>query len=95
MISAAFSFLQLCMAAFVIAAPIAADETMTTTGATPWQYGTGGGIIGLIILILDIIVWSEFNPPFPSPSPSSPCPNSPYAHVLVHPDRTHVIWSAN
>ena len=63
MISAALSlFLHLCMAAFVAAAPIAvADETVTAAAVTPWQYGTGGGIIGLIILILDIIVWSKSN----------------------------------
>ncbi|RYP81169.1 hypothetical protein DL769_002117 [Monosporascus sp. CRB-8-3] len=51
-------FLQLCLAAFVAAAPIA-DETMTVTKATPWQYGTGGGIVGFIVLILDIIVFIE------------------------------------
>ena len=57
MINAAFSmFLQLCLAALAFAAPLA-DETVTTTG-TPMQYGTGGGILGFIILILDIIVFS-------------------------------------
>ena len=89
MIAAAFSFLlQLCMAAFVAAAPIDADETMTTAGVTPWQYGTGGGIIGLIVLILDIIVWSEFNHHVPFPLRSHPHPPH-YAR------RTHVIYSAN
>ncbi|KAK6836662.1 hypothetical protein PG990_014131 [Apiospora arundinis] len=58
MINAAFSmFLQLCLAALAFAAPLA-DETMKTTG-TPMQYGTGGGIIGFIILILDIIACIE------------------------------------
>ncbi|EMR62481.1 hypothetical protein UCREL1_10583 [Eutypa lata UCREL1] len=51
-------FFQLCLAALVAAAPIA-DETMTATKATPWQYGTGGGIIGFIVLVLDIIVFIE------------------------------------
>lgn len=57
-------FFQLCLAALVAAAPIA-DETMTATKATPWQYGTGGGIIGFIVLVLDIIVFSSFSPPAP------------------------------
>lgn len=62
MLSAAFPlFLQLCLAALIAAAPIA-DETMTVAKATPWQYGTGGGIVGFIVLILDIIVFSQFCP---------------------------------
>lgn len=24
-----------------------------------WKYGTGGGVVGFVILILDIIVWSK------------------------------------
>ncbi|TPX15858.1 uncharacterized protein E0L32_000192 [Thyridium curvatum] len=52
------ALLQLFLAALAFAAPIA-DETLTTTTATPWQYGTGGGIIGVIVLILDILVWIE------------------------------------
>ncbi|KAH9908837.1 hypothetical protein F4778DRAFT_714191 [Xylariomycetidae sp. FL2044] len=50
--------LQFCLAALAFAAPIA-DETLTTTEAAPWQYGTGGGVLGFIVLILDIIVWIE------------------------------------
>lgn len=50
--------LQLFLAALAWAAPIA-DE-VTTTGMNPAQrYGTGGGIIGFIVLVLDIIVWSK------------------------------------
>ena len=49
-------FLQLLLAVFAYAAPIA-DE-ISTTVADPWQYGTGGGIIGFIVLVLDILVWS-------------------------------------
>ncbi|KAI0147079.1 hypothetical protein GGR57DRAFT_477803 [Xylariaceae sp. FL1272] len=49
--------LQLCLASWAFAAPIA-DETLTTTNNS-WQAGTGGGIIGLIVLILDIIVFVE------------------------------------
>ncbi|KAK1749343.1 hypothetical protein QBC47DRAFT_395975 [Echria macrotheca] len=50
------SFLtQLCLASLALAAPI--DGEVKTTDA--WQYGTGGGILGLIVLILDIIVFVE------------------------------------
>ncbi|KAF4466856.1 Cardiolipin synthase [Fusarium albosuccineum] len=51
------SFLQLWLATLAFAAPIA-DDAVSATSAKPWHYGTGGGIIGFIILILDIIVWS-------------------------------------
>ena len=54
MISPAISMvLQLWLATLAMAAPISA------TTKTPWQYGTGGGILGFIVLILDIIVWVE------------------------------------
>lgn len=49
--------LQLCLASLALAAPAAQDLTATTSGNT-WQYGTGGGVIGFIVLILDIIVFS-------------------------------------
>ncbi|KAK4547646.1 hypothetical protein LTR36_000603 [Oleoguttula mirabilis] len=46
--------LQLSLAALTLAAPV------TTTGMNPSQsYGTGGGIVGFLILILDILVWIE------------------------------------
>jgi hypothetical protein len=56
--------IQLCMAVLAFAAPIA-DETLTATGhGNAWQYGTGGGILGFIVLILDIIVIRTcYNPP--------------------------------
>jgi len=38
----------------------AAEESLTTTGhGDAWKYGTSGGIIGFIVLILDIIVFME------------------------------------
>ena len=49
--------LQLCLAALCSAAPIADDFTTLNSNAT--QYGTGGGIIGFIVLVLDILVWSK------------------------------------
>ncbi|KAK4640887.1 hypothetical protein QC762_607715 [Podospora pseudocomata] len=48
---------QLCwFATFALAAPV---DTVHVEGGNAWQYGTGGGIIGLIVLILDIIVFIE------------------------------------
>ncbi|KAM7192848.1 hypothetical protein V8F20_008645 [Naviculisporaceae sp. PSN 640] len=52
-----FSLLaQLCFAGLGLAAPAA---EATTAGGNAWQYGTGGGILGLIVLILDIIFFVE------------------------------------
>lgn len=51
------TFLCQLFAVLAFAAPIA-DETLSTTGRDNVGYGTGGGIVGLIILILDIIVVS-------------------------------------
>lgn len=47
-----------------------AEETVTgQSHGNTWQYGAGGGVLGFIVLILDIIVWSTFSPipPFPLP----------------------------
>ena len=39
-----------------LAAPmVAGDELASTAGGNAWQYGTGGGILGLVVLILDVI----------------------------------------
>lgn len=55
--------LQLCLATLGHAAPV-------QTGAldNSWQYGTSGGLVGLVVLILDIIVIGT-----PGPSPSRVC----------------------
>ncbi|KAL1582969.1 hypothetical protein WHR41_08245 [Cladosporium halotolerans] len=45
--------LQICLAALCHAAPL------STTSSNATQYGTGGGIVGFIILVLDILVWIE------------------------------------
>lgn len=55
-ISALSAFLQLWLASLVAAAPVA-DGVITASGDNAWEYGTSGGIIGLIVLILDIIVF--------------------------------------
>ncbi|KAI1428831.1 hypothetical protein F5Y12DRAFT_710774 [Xylaria sp. FL1777] len=52
-----YLLLQLCLAAWAFAAPLS-DETMTTSTA-PWHYGAGGGVIGFIVLVLDLIVFVE------------------------------------
>jgi len=46
-------FLQLSMFMLAEAAPL------TVQSAKPWQAGTGGGIVGFIVLVLDIIAWSK------------------------------------
>lgn len=35
-----------------------AEETLMTSHGNAWKYGSGGGLIGFIVLILDIIVFS-------------------------------------
>lgn len=49
-------FLHLCLASLAMAAPVANDQVHVMS---PAQYGAGGGVIGFIVLVLDIIVWSE------------------------------------
>lgn len=47
--------LQLSFFAFAMA-----EETVGATNhSNTWQYGAGGGVLGFIVLILDIIVWSK------------------------------------
>ncbi|KAF9880264.1 hypothetical protein CkaCkLH20_02218 [Colletotrichum karsti] len=50
-------FFQLCFALLAAAAPV--DSNLSATAQNSWQYGTGGGIIGFIVLVLDIIVFIE------------------------------------
>lgn len=44
------ALLQLSLALFVEAAPVSVQST-------GWQGPTGGGIVGFIVLVLDIIAW--------------------------------------
>lgn len=44
--------LQLSLFLAVEAAPISIQ-------AEPWQTGAGGGVVGFIVLVLDIIAWSK------------------------------------
>jgi hypothetical protein len=47
--------LQLCLAPLGLAAPVSTEALDNS-----WQYGTGGGLLGLVVLILDIIVFGRF-----------------------------------
>ena len=47
--------LQLCLATLGLAAPVVVQSPKNS-----WQYGTGGGLLGLVILILDIIVFGKW-----------------------------------
>lgn len=49
--------LQLCLASLGLAAPVSTESLDNT-----WQYGTGGGLLGLVVLILDIIVFGTLVP---------------------------------
>ena len=57
---AALSFLLL--AASALAAPMSTEAVQENA----WKYGTGGGIIGFIVLILDIMIFSTFPTSFPA-----------------------------
>ncbi|GAP83835.1 putative conserved hypothetical protein [Rosellinia necatrix] len=52
-----YFLLQLCLATWVFAAPIADD--VVDIASKPWHYGAGGGIVGFIVLVLDLIVFIE------------------------------------
>lgn len=52
---------HLLLATFASALPT--GDVTTTTAGNSWQYGTGGGILGLIVLVLDIIVFGTRHPP--------------------------------
>ncbi|KAH7413518.1 hypothetical protein BKA64DRAFT_356431 [Cadophora sp. MPI-SDFR-AT-0126] len=39
---------------------VAAEESLTATShGNAWKYGSGGGIVGLIVLVLDVIAFIE------------------------------------
>ena len=61
------ALLQLSMFMLAEAAPI------TSQSAKPWQAGTGGGIVGFIVLVLDIIAWSKPSTSISSYLYSTPC----------------------
>ncbi|EFQ36776.1 hypothetical protein CGRA01v4_13727 [Colletotrichum graminicola] len=51
--------LQICFALLAVAAPVSDPALGTAVHGNTWQYGTGGGILGFIVLVLDIIVFLE------------------------------------
>lgn len=57
-------FIQFLLFALTFAQPI--DTQAVQENA--WKYGTGGGVIGFIVLVLDILVFSQ-SPPFCCCSP--------------------------
>jgi len=59
-----FLLLQLWLAATTLAAPIADPEISTMSSAA--NFGTGGGVIGFLVLVLDVLVWSTPCPSIPS-----------------------------
>jgi hypothetical protein len=81
-------FLQLCLAALCSAAPIAAQDATT-------QYGAGGGVIGFIVLVLDILVWSKSCSFSESPQPSRKMLTSHLVEVLKssRPVSHKLLWS--
>lgn len=60
--SALSTLLQLSLVCLAAAAPLT-----TESHGNSWQYGTGGGILGLIVLVLDIIVVSTYSCSYPCP----------------------------
>ncbi|KAH7370945.1 hypothetical protein BKA65DRAFT_26645 [Rhexocercosporidium sp. MPI-PUGE-AT-0058] len=45
---------------FSLLSLVMAEETFSaTTHGNAWKYGSGGGIVGLIVLVLDIIAFLE------------------------------------
>jgi hypothetical protein len=57
MLQIAFTFfLQLLFSALTLAAPTVESEHFHVQ---PWHWGTGGGVIGFVVLILDIIVFCK------------------------------------
>jgi hypothetical protein len=50
---------QLLLQFFLFALTVAQPIAIETTQENAWKYGTGGGVIGFAVLILDIIVFVE------------------------------------
>ncbi|KAK1976848.1 hypothetical protein LZ30DRAFT_692593 [Colletotrichum cereale] len=85
--------LQLCLALLAVAAPISNPTLETAAHGNTWQYGTGGGILGFVVLVLDIIVFRTY--PLLS-SKSVLCPNrAPHLVEVLKSDRpvSHkILW---
>merc|ERR1712225_121531 len=51
---------------------VMAEETLTAAShGNAWKYGSGGGIVGLIVLVLDVIAFIEILKSAAHPSTSS------------------------
>ncbi|KAH8661573.1 hypothetical protein BGZ60DRAFT_381354 [Tricladium varicosporioides] len=49
--------IQAALMVVAMAAPLPGDVSIESSNT--WQYGTGGGVLGFIVLILDILVFME------------------------------------
>lgn len=82
------AFLQLLLVSLVSAAPVHAEGH-----GNAWQYGAGGGVIGFIVLILDVIAIRKSRALPPSPASLSPrllhYPPIPHETVLQDDDVDH------
>ncbi|KAL2066767.1 hypothetical protein VTL71DRAFT_2839 [Oculimacula yallundae] len=55
-----FNYALTILVQFSLLSLVMAEEMLTTTGhGNAWKYGSGGGIVGLIVLVLDIIAFLE------------------------------------
>ncbi|TVY56322.1 hypothetical protein LCER1_G003199 [Lachnellula cervina] len=55
-----FSLLLLNLSLLCLTTAAAATDTLTTAShGNSWKFGTGGGVLGFVVLILDILVWIE------------------------------------
>ncbi|KIW02539.1 uncharacterized protein PV09_05996 [Verruconis gallopava] len=51
--------IRLLLQLFLTVSFAASAPLNTQNHARPWHYGVSGGIVGFIVLVLDIIVWLE------------------------------------
>ena len=78
---------QFWLAFLAVAAPVG-DEIAASSKDNAWEYGTSGGIIGIIVLILDIIVFGTSRPS--TLKPASPTPANPSSRLV---EVLQSIWS--
>lgn len=53
------TFLNLLLQLSLFSFALAEETLVAATHGNTWQYGAGGGVLGFIVLILDIIVFSK------------------------------------
>ncbi|KUJ17098.1 uncharacterized protein LY89DRAFT_685052 [Mollisia scopiformis] len=50
---------QILLNLFLVSLAMAEETVSTSQHGNAWKYGTGGGLLGFVILILDIMVFME------------------------------------